>query len=327
MRVACLQFAPSYSRPSESMLRADALLLSYFSRTLDGTDSGSMEEGDLAGRGVAVSPSPSFRESVDILLLPEMAFTGYIFNSRAEIAPLCEPPSGGATIAWCRRWAALLACVVVCGYPRRGGDGDGEEERLYNSQCVVSAAGDILAIYDKTFLYATDKVWASAGERFQYVDLPPPLGVRAGLGICMDINPEDFVAPFTDFELAHFWKNSGVQIALFSSAWCNRHPDDPPDHVSEEPDSHETLQYWATRLIPLFGTHMAFVCADRVGKEGMTTFCGTSCVMSMRKHPTVLECLNTTQEGVLVREVELCAATTTATATAAAAAARELATV
>eukprot|EP00854_Cymbomonas_tetramitiformis_P011459 gene11459-13543_t len=169
--------------------------------------------------------------------------------------------------------------------------------------------GDILAIHDKHHLFVTDKTWADEGKSFTAIDLPH-LGIRVGLGICMDINPYEFEAPFTDFEFANFQKQEEVDVILFSSAWCNVNPEDsivePPP-----PDLTSTLNYWGTRLSPLIHHPVHFVCADRVGKESMeclgkegeTTFCGCSCIIDLGA-ARVLGVLDTVVEAVLVQEIK-----------------------
>eukprot|EP00959_Pyramimonas_sp_CCMP1952_P467215 9491232-Pyramimonas_sp.AAC.1 len=83
----------------------------------------------------------------------------------------------------------------------------------------------------------------------------PDRPLYVGLGICMDINPYEFKAPFSAFEFANFHREQGTQLILFSSAWCNSHPDDTLDRKRTPPDMMETLNYWLNRLRPLIGAH------------------------------------------------------------------------
>src|SRR3954453_16235193 len=105
MRIACLQFDPKLGQVSANQRRAERLL------------------GDVA---------------TDVLLLPEMAFTGYCFRDRDEILPYCEDPHDGPTGEWCRRIARERSCHVVCGFPERAADG-----RLYNALLVADPSGAI----------------------------------------------------------------------------------------------------------------------------------------------------------------------------------------
>jgi predicted amidohydrolase len=126
-----------------------------------------------------------------------------------------------------------------------------EGERLYNALVVVGPDGAVLAQYHKSFLYCVDKTWASEGGGFISVPIPivtrgggggggatgggggggggeggdgrgegesggeePP--VLASLGICMDINPREFQAPWWgaggkgDWPFAPYWLPSTI---------------------------------------------------------------------------------------------------------------------
>eukprot|EP00667_Euglena_gracilis_P017230 EG_transcript_18138 len=255
----------------------------------------------------------SEQSGVDLVVLPEMAFTGYHFRDRDDIAPLAEAP-GGVTEQWCRRQAQRLRCTVFCGYPSRGdapGQAESEDREapapLYNSMLVVGPDGAVLARYHKHFLYITDETWATPGPAFHAVTLPS--GAKVGLGICMDINPCKFEAPWEAYEWARFCLAENVQVLVLCSNWCTAHPDDDAEVKAKPPNRGETLNYWAARLKPLIGRNVHFVVADRVGQEtlaplgrgGVTTFCGSSCVVALRE-PALVAALGTTEEAVLVAD-------------------------
>ena len=125
--------------------------------------------------------------------------------------------------------------------------------------------------------------------------------VLASLGICMDINPREFEAPWDAYELANACKSHGSSLLLFSSAWTNSHPDDDPRTVSPV-NRNEILTYWLNRLVPLVGSDVHFVCANRVGMENGITFTGCSCVMSLRE-PRLIAALGPKDVGVMVQEI------------------------
>jgi len=266
------------------MARADALLMA--------------RKADLAGLG--------------LLVLPEMAFTGYQWRSKEDIGAVLEDDSNSPTSDWCRRTAARLGCVVCCGLPRR------KSLRRLNSMVVASPGGELVDIIDKHHLYATDKTWAEAGTSFRSLGSVPglPLG-PVGFGICMDINPYEFQVPDEDYEFAKFHLEKGSRLIVLSSAWCRNHPDDLPSAFVDKTDeqvSEETLNSWLRRLYPLLGKDVYFVVADRVGEEALellgkdtdqrTRFCGTSCVISL-KDKRVLKALSASEEAVLVVDVPL----------------------
>lgn len=77
-------------------------------------------------------------ELVDILLLPEMTFTGYMFASREEIDPFLEDENG-PSISWARRTARRLEAVVLVGFPEI----EGSTKRAFNSIAVVDYEGNL----------------------------------------------------------------------------------------------------------------------------------------------------------------------------------------
>ncbi|BEI89184.1 uncharacterized protein CcaverHIS019_0205460 [Cutaneotrichosporon cavernicola] len=276
--------------------------------------------------------------SVDLLVLPEMALSGYMFASPAAIAPYLEAPKTGPTARLATALAARLHCYVVAGYPEVIPGAkitkEVEAEALgvgYNSAVLAGPEG-VIGNYRKTFRFETDKTWAREGDGFAFFDLPEPLG-RVGLGICMDLNPRDFIAPWNAFELATFAVDNGVDVLVVPMNWLDPAEQDH-DSDSDEDDglavpprdpnapSESNLNYWAARLAPLHdptpryseggavepaaGKDVVFVAANRVGKEEGTTFVGTSCVMSISSVPSrieLVEVCNRTEERVLVAEI------------------------
>lgn len=43
------------------------------------------------------------RGQIDLLVLPEMAFTGYVFNSLDEIMPFLEDKDSGPSVQWAKK--------------------------------------------------------------------------------------------------------------------------------------------------------------------------------------------------------------------------------
>ncbi|CED82967.1 Carbon-nitrogen hydrolase [Phaffia rhodozyma] len=242
---------------------------------------------------------------VDLVVFPEMAFTGYMFTSPESIEPFLEEPRIGPTALFCRSLAKRIGAYVIAGYPERssvpGTNG-------WNSATVFSPSGDIVHNYRKSFLFDTDKFWAQEGDGFSFVDLPQPIG-RLCLAICMDINPKDFLSPWDAYELSRYAQKHSVDTLVLTANWLDPPaPTDPPPTGSELEDKEEedekdspdgpsfsTLNYWAHRLMPLHDPpppppgifleetserderevlqkEVVFVCCNRVGLEEGTTF-------------------------------------------------------
>jgi predicted amidohydrolase len=158
MRIGCLQFAPQVGDVSNNLNRADAVL----SRA-----------------------DPTEVDNLDLLVLPEMAFSGYNFKSLEHIMPFLEPSGSGISALWARTTALKYDCVVAVGYPekvdsspRRGMSGP----KYFNSLIMVNGDGETLANYRKSFLYYTDATWAQEGSGF-FAGKIDSLG-QVAMGIC-----------------------------------------------------------------------------------------------------------------------------------------------
>ena len=227
-------------------------------------------------------------QNADILVLPEMTFTGYTFNDLVEITPFLEEPNQNyPTFHWCSQKAQRLGAYVFCGYPEKSCG------KFYNSMMILSPEGTLLENYRKNFLYYIDKSWAIEGEGQKTVEIVIRSRVfKVGLGICMDICPYEFTAPFNKFELANYWKVQNVDLCVFCTNWT----------VSAEHDSSENLiKYWISRLFPLIENDKStyFIAADRVGIERGKEYLGTSCIMRLGQGCEVLIALNKVSEDIL----------------------------
>ena len=173
VRVAALQFEPVHGDVDKNLSLARDILLA----------------GD--------DPRPA------IVVFPEMALTGYIWSSPAEILPHAVKCSDSNTHA---EWIALAkesGSWLVIGHPAV----DAATGRLTN-RCTLVSPTEVVGHYDKTCLFVEDRAWASAGEH-----IPPlwdtPIGMVAPL-ICADL---DYPEPI-ESAVAR-----GAQAIVFSTAW------------------------------------------------------------------------------------------------------------
>ncbi|KAJ0323992.1 hypothetical protein Brms1b_001239 [Colletotrichum noveboracense] len=158
MRIGCLQFAPQVGDTDNNLNRADSVL------------------------------SKANPEDLDLLVLPELAFSGYNFKSLQQISSFLEPSGSGISSLWARTTALKYNCNVVVGYPEKvdvsGSWPTGPE--YYNSAIVINEDGETIANYRKSFLYYTDETWALEGDQGFYEGFIPGLGLTS-IGICMDL--------------------------------------------------------------------------------------------------------------------------------------------
>jgi predicted amidohydrolase len=113
----------------------------------------------------------------DLVVLPELWSSGYVFSSRPELRALAEDASTGATARALHAAAKRERRHFVSGFPEisRG--------RIYNSALLVGPRG-VRAVYRKLHLFERERHWFSPGNL--------PLAVhrvgaaRVGLMICFD---------------------------------------------------------------------------------------------------------------------------------------------
>ena len=266
-------------------------------------------------------------QNLDLLVLPELAFTGYNHPSLSAIAPYLEPTAAGPSTRWATRTAKRLKCTVAVGYPEAAEDGNyntiydakilAEDGKVaYNSLVIVASTGEVVAHYRKSFLYYTDETWAQEGGGFYAGVLPVGASgqqVKVAAGICMDLNPYRFEAPWTAYEFANHVREKRAKLVVLSMAWLTHLSRQELEGEKMMPDLN-TVAYWVERLRPLMhevtGTEqeVVIVCANRCGTEGTAPrigdvkYAGSSCVMSMKKGQEVRiwDIFGRGQEGVLL---------------------------
>ncbi len=119
-----------------------------------------------------------------VVVLPELATSGYVFNSREEARGLAEP-ADGPTAQALQQVAAETGVTVVLGIPEVDPSG-----RLFNSALVVDATG-VRAVYRKAHL------WAREPEFFEPGDSPPAVldmgWGRLAVLVCYDLEFPEWV--------------------------------------------------------------------------------------------------------------------------------------
>ncbi len=189
-------------------------------------------------------------EGVKLMVLPELGNTGYIFNSRQEVAELAEEIPGGPT---CGAWediARKRGIYIVAGIAEREG------KRFYNSAAFYGPEG-LIGKYRKVHLWDEEKLFFEPGD----LGLPVfhlPFG-RVGMMICYDgWHPE----------VARILALRGADIICDPTCWVL-----VPDIVTPENPVSAYLHMASAHVNGIF-----IVCADRCGVERECTFLGRSCI-------------------------------------------------
>ena len=118
----------------------------------------------------------------DLLVLPELFSTGYLFGSEEETKRSAESIPDGPTFAKLADAAAREKVNLVYGIAEREG------EKLFNSSVLVTPKGDF-SVYRKLHLFNLEKLWFLPGDKeLEVFDVG---GVKVGMMICFDwIFPE-----------------------------------------------------------------------------------------------------------------------------------------
>ncbi len=205
-----------------------------------------------------------------LIVLPEMATTGYCWYDRAEIRPHVEPIPGPTTAAF-STLGQQFDCYIVIGMP----EVVPSTGIFYNSAVLVGPAG-VVGTYRKTHSFAADLKWAKDGD----LGLPvweTPLG-RIGIMICMDAGY---------FEPARLLALSGADLMCFPTNWLGEKSPGPA---------------WMARA---WENGCYLIAANRYGLERGTQFSGGSCVLNP---DGTIQAMQDTGDGIVYGEVSLPAA-------------------
>lgn len=131
------------------------------------------------------------KNNFDLLVMPELANSGYFFSSKAEATSASEEiPNGN----FCRTLIELSKsrnAHIVSGICERARNKH-SDDKLYNSAILVSPSGEINT-YRKAHLFLEEKLWFTPGDTgFNVFEISGDYGiVKVGMMICFDwIFPE-----------------------------------------------------------------------------------------------------------------------------------------
>jgi predicted amidohydrolase len=189
-------------------------------------------------------------QGVLLMVLPELGNTGYIFNSRDEVAQLAEAVPDGPT---CQAWMEICRQkgVYLC-----GGIAERDGEKFYNSAALIGPKG-FIGKYRKIHLWDEEKLFFELGD----LGLPIfhlPFG-RVGIMICYDgWHPE----------VARILALQGADIICDPTCWVV-----VPGLVTPENPVSAYVHMASAHVNGIF-----MICADRCGTERDCVFLGNSCI-------------------------------------------------
>lgn len=147
VRVACLQFEPRIGETAVNVARSLELI------------------------------EAAARDGADLVVLPELCNTGYMFHDRAQAHALAEPIPGGPSVDAWQKAAAEHDLYLCAGISERSNG------RLYNSAVLLGPDGYI-GTYRKAHLWNAENLYFEPGD-LAFPVFHTPLG-RLGMLICYD---------------------------------------------------------------------------------------------------------------------------------------------
>jgi predicted amidohydrolase len=191
-----------------------------------------------------------------IIVLPELAPSGYMFASPQEARSAAEPADGPAVTEWAEL-AARRHLVIIGGFAELGADG-----LVYNS-AVLADPGGVLAVYRKVHL------WDAESDFFVPGSEPPPVVAtefgQIAVMICYDVEfPEWVRLPAL----------AGADLLAVPTNW----PAEPVP-PGERPMVVANVQAAA------FANRMFVVAACRVGEERGVSWVGGSLIAGPDGYP------------------------------------------
>ena len=216
-------------------------------------------------------------EGAQLIVLPELASSGYVFESEGEARSSAESLSG-AFVTMLTEVCVQHGVFVVAGLAEQGAD------CRYNSAVMVGPQGQI-ATYRKLHLYFDEKSWFAPGEGMPVVKLP---FATAAMAVCFDLwFPEsvrtvamggaDIVAVPTN------WTGSFKRRLYSEAGYCQG------DYVA---------------MAAAAQNGVVMVCADRIGTERDVHFLGASIIVGADGWP-VAGPAPRDQDALLIAEIDL----------------------
>jgi 5-aminopentanamidase len=208
--------------------------------------------GDLDGnRRLALD---AIAEAIDggaeVIVLPELVTSGYMFNSAQEAASAAIAPDHEILREWVDA-ARRHGVIIAGGFAEYGEDGN-----TYNSAVVIDPTG-LRAVYRKLHLWDREKLWFESGTE------PPPV-LETSVGRLSVIVCYDVEFP----ELTRIIALAGTQLLLVPTNWplMDRPEGERPGEV--------VIAMGTAR-----GNRMAVACADRTGVERGQPWTGCSTII------------------------------------------------
>ncbi len=206
--------------------------------------------------------------SCDVVLLPEMADTGYDMRAILEHAS----PWDQGPCPLLQETAAKHGITVICGLSEREG------KKVYNAVAVIDGAGALVGKYRKAHLFSYEPVYEdrylAKGNAFALVEAG---GMKVALMVCYDLRFPEMSRQLT---------LDGAELFVVPAAWP--FPRLEPWKILTSARAIENQVYLAA--------------ANRVGCDGSGTFCGSSRLID--PNGTIVASASEVEQTLIVGEVD-----------------------
>ena len=187
---------------------------------------------DANAARVTAAVQAAAARGADLVVVPELATSGYCFDSADEARSLALPADSPVFAAW-----ASVGPVVVAGFAEHAG------ERLYNSAVLLDGAAR--TVYRKTHLWDREKLFFTPGSQ------PPPVVATrlgaVGVMICYDLE-------FPEMTRSVALRGADLLAVPTNWPWIDRPAGMPAPEV--------VVAMAAARV-----NHLPIACCDRRGEE------------------------------------------------------------
>lgn len=267
----------SVGRPRPEACRTRVAVCQLDPRILD-------VDGNVARAAAAIGAAVA--RGADVVVLPELVSSGYLFASAIEVASVTmrlDDPGIG-------RWRGALAgtdAVVVAGIPERGdrasdaASGDASDGHVYNTAVLIDSAGVAVA-YRKTHLWNREKLFFTPGDQ------PPPVVPtrhgNLGLLICYDLE-------FPEMPRSLALRGADLLVAPTNWGLLDRPPGEQPPQV---------LNARAAAR----ASHVFVAACDRAGVERGQHWTGGSAIID----PEGRVVATPDKDGIAIADLDLAAA-------------------
>ena len=113
----------------------------------------------------------------DLIVLPELPFSGYYFKDRGELESLSQSPDRSPVVARLQQLCSERQFHIVTGFAEKAGT------RLFNSALLIGP-GNVVHTYRKLHLFNTEKSCFDAGDK--PLEVVTIHGLRLGMMVCFD---------------------------------------------------------------------------------------------------------------------------------------------